>query len=84
MNGWQAGLYDKWTDDLMREPKLRSQRRQKRRQAKEVQGQTEAEVVHENGLPILTINHTQGAFILLLLSLVFSTFIFSTELLCKA
>ncbi|XP_063886458.1 ionotropic receptor 93a-like [Scylla paramamosain] len=80
----EAGLYDKWTEDLMRETQLRSQRRKRQRQAADKQGQTEAKAVNEDGLPTLTINHTQGAFILLLLGLIFNTLVFSTELLCKA
>ncbi|XP_063886454.1 ionotropic receptor 21a-like isoform X2 [Scylla paramamosain] len=79
----EAGLYDKWTADLMRETKLRSQRRQRQRHAAGHEGQTEPRGVNEDGLPTLTINHTQGAFILLLLGLVFDILVFSSELLCK-
>ncbi|XP_063886446.1 ionotropic receptor 21a-like [Scylla paramamosain] len=79
----EAGLYDKWTADLMRETKLRSQRRQRQRYAAGHEGQAEPKAVNEDGLPTLTINHTQGAFILLLLGFVFNTLIFSSELLCK-
>ncbi|KAK8397747.1 hypothetical protein O3P69_004498 [Scylla paramamosain] len=79
----EAGLYDKWTGDLMRETKLRSQRRQRQRHAAGHDAQGELMAVNEDGLPTLTINHTQGAFILLLLGFVFNTLIFSSELLCK-
>ncbi|XP_063886375.1 uncharacterized protein LOC135114402 [Scylla paramamosain] len=77
----EAGLYDKWTADLMRETKLRSQRRQRQHHAAGHEGQAEPKAVNEDGLPTLTINHTQGAFILLLLGLVFNTLIFFSELL---
>ncbi|KAK8397750.1 hypothetical protein O3P69_004501 [Scylla paramamosain] len=77
----EAGLYDKWTADLMRETKLRSQRRQRQRHAAGHEGQAEPRAVNEDGLPTLTINHTQGAFILFLLGLVFDILVFSSELL---
>ncbi|XP_063886457.1 uncharacterized protein LOC135114485 [Scylla paramamosain] len=77
----EAGLYDKWTADLMRETKLKSQRRQRHAAGRE--GQEEPKASNEDGLPTLTIKHTQGAFILLLLGLVFNTLVFSSELLCK-
>ncbi|MPC93287.1 hypothetical protein E2C01_088411 [Portunus trituberculatus] len=79
----QAGLYDKWTAELMRETKLRSQRRQRQRHATTHKGQAEQRAGNEDGLAILTINHTQGAFILLLLGLVFNILVFSSEMFCK-
>ncbi|KAK8397742.1 hypothetical protein O3P69_004493 [Scylla paramamosain] len=77
----EAGLYDKWTADLMRETQHRSQRRQRQRQSADSQGQPESREIHEDGLPALTINHTQGAFIIFLLGLAIATLVFSTELL---
>ncbi|MPC76150.1 hypothetical protein E2C01_070555 [Portunus trituberculatus] len=79
----EAGLYDQWTAELMRETKLRSQRRQRQSYAGGHEGQVEQTARKEDYLPTLTINHTQGAFILLMLGLVFNTLVFSSEMLCK-
>ncbi|XP_045112358.1 uncharacterized protein LOC123505235 [Portunus trituberculatus] len=79
----EAGLYDTWTAELMRETKLRSQRRQRQRHTAGHEGKAQQRTKTEDGLPTLTINHTQGAFILLLLGLVFNTLVFSSEILCK-
>ncbi|MPC89033.1 hypothetical protein E2C01_083961 [Portunus trituberculatus] len=77
----EAGLYDRWTAELMRETMLRSQRKQRQRHTAGHEGKAEQRAGNEDGLPTLTINHTQGAFILLFLGLVFNTLVFSSEML---
>ena len=79
----QTGLYDQWTAELMRETKLRSQRRQRQRHGAGHEGQAQQKVLRVDDLPTLTINHTQGAFILLLLGHGFNILVFSSEILCK-
>ncbi|KAK8397754.1 hypothetical protein O3P69_004505 [Scylla paramamosain] len=74
----EAGLYEKWVEDLLSETKLRSQREQRNRQIE----QKESEDGDTNeSLTALTIIHTQGAFLLLLFGIniacvaVFSEFV---------
>ncbi|XP_063886360.1 ionotropic receptor 21a-like [Scylla paramamosain] len=66
----EAGLYEKWIADLLSETKLKTRQRQKNtdieQQDDEKGGETES-------LTALTITHTQGAFILLLLGLYISS-----------
>ena len=75
----QAGLYEKWVSDLLTKTKLRSQRRQRNRQT-EQQDENDAEL---GSLTALTIIHTQGAFILLLLGLYTACVAFVGELLAS-
>ncbi|XP_063886437.1 uncharacterized protein LOC135114467 [Scylla paramamosain] len=77
-----AGLYDKWTADILTQTKLRSQRRQRRRQAADQQKRAaETGDVNKEGTPILTLSHTQGGFILLMAGLGLATFAFGWEML---
>ncbi|XP_045111732.1 glutamate receptor 2-like [Portunus trituberculatus] len=60
----EAGLYEKWAEDLLATTKLRSQREQKKRQIElKEDGET------KESLMALTIIHTQGAFLLLLIGI---------------
>ncbi|KAK8397751.1 hypothetical protein O3P69_004502 [Scylla paramamosain] len=77
-----AGLYDKWTADILTQTKLRSQRRQRQRQAADQQKRAaETGDVNKEGTPILTLSHTQGGFILLMAGLGLATFAFGWEVL---
>ncbi|MPC43368.1 hypothetical protein E2C01_037013 [Portunus trituberculatus] len=65
-----AGLYDKWTADILTQTKLSSQRRQRQRQAADQQERAvETKDMSKEGTPILTLSHTQGGFILLMAGL---------------
>ncbi|XP_045112357.1 uncharacterized protein LOC123505234 [Portunus trituberculatus] len=77
-----AGLYDKWTADILTQTKLSSQRRQRQRQAADQQERAvETKDMSKEGTPILTLSHTQGGFILLMAGLGLATFAFSCEML---
>ncbi|XP_050712683.1 uncharacterized protein LOC126996355 [Eriocheir sinensis] len=78
----EAGLYEKWLTDILRETKLKSQRRQQERQAR--QGGEARAGKETGGSPVLTINHTQGAFLLLLLGAVLASLAFTREILLQA
>ncbi|KAG7163535.1 Ionotropic receptor 93a-like 8 [Homarus americanus] len=58
----EAGLYERWNDDLLRKAQMESRRRYK-------QQETEKETESDSSLRSLTITHLQGAFMLLLLGL---------------
>ncbi|KAG7163539.1 Ionotropic receptor 21a-like 5, partial [Homarus americanus] len=58
----EAGLYERWNDDLLRQAQMESRRRYK-------QQETEKETESDSSLRSLTITHLQGPFILFLLGL---------------
>ncbi|MPC43323.1 Glutamate receptor 1 [Portunus trituberculatus] len=85
LNRWiittlEAGLYEKWIADLLRETKLKSQRRQRQRLASEWSEEEAGMEKLSEGPPILTLSHTQGGFIILMLGLILATFAFIQEL----
>ena len=81
LNDLQAGLYNKWVTDLLTETKLRSQRRQRQHLAAGHNDQAPQPEMINKGTPILTISHTQGAFILLMLGFLFAILVFTKEVL---
>ncbi|KAK8397752.1 hypothetical protein O3P69_004503 [Scylla paramamosain] len=66
----EAGLYEKWIADLLSETKLKTRQRQKNT---DIEQQDDEEGGETESLTALTITHTQGAFILLLLGLYISS-----------
>ncbi|KAK8397753.1 hypothetical protein O3P69_004504 [Scylla paramamosain] len=62
----EAGLYEKWAEDLLTKTKLRSQREQRNRQDEQQKQQEGEDGETKESLTALTIIHTQGAFLLLL------------------
>ncbi|KAK8397756.1 hypothetical protein O3P69_004507 [Scylla paramamosain] len=73
----EAGLYEKWMADLLRETTLKSRQKQRKRQNKQ---QDENEMLKQRS-KALTIIHTQGAFILSLLGLYVAFVVIIGELL---
>ncbi|XP_063885868.1 uncharacterized protein LOC135114098 [Scylla paramamosain] len=72
----EAGLYEKWTSDMLAKTKLERQRRKQEPQ----QGDQQEDSAAKKSSQSLTITHTQGAFILLLLGLILSGLTFVTEI----
>ncbi|KAG7163538.1 Ionotropic receptor 93a-like 9 [Homarus americanus] len=70
----EAGLYERWNDDLLRQAQMESRKRYK-------QQETEKETESDSSLRSLTITHLQGAFMLLLLGLGLAGVSFFVELL---
>ncbi|KAK7074313.1 hypothetical protein SK128_025051 [Halocaridina rubra] len=76
-----AGLITKWTDDILKEARLDSRKKQLR-STKEVaeEATKKAEMPFAGGaIMALTLTHMQGPFFLLLLGLLLSSVIFITE-----
>ncbi|XP_071542917.1 uncharacterized protein [Panulirus ornatus] len=80
----EAGLYEKWSDDLLNQARLESSRAKREflEQQKEL-GETVEEVEDDSEGHIRAINliHIQGPLLLLLLGLLLSSLAFSMELL---
>ncbi|MPC18183.1 hypothetical protein E2C01_011059 [Portunus trituberculatus] len=72
----EAGLYEKWTSDILAKTIMERKRRLRQPQ----QGDHQKDSAPKKSSQSLTITHTQGAFILLLLGLILSTITFAAEM----
>ncbi|XP_069982149.1 ionotropic receptor 21a-like [Penaeus vannamei] len=75
----EAGLYDKWGDDMLVLAQRESRERQRRRRERGEVMEEEQEEESSNKIKALSIVHMQGPLMLLLLGLVLGTFTFVIE-----
>ncbi|XP_042866380.1 uncharacterized protein LOC122249511 [Penaeus japonicus] len=78
----EAGLYEKWVEKMIDATRRESKEKQLQKQEQETD--KTALIATNNNEKSLTIVHLQGPLILLLLGLIFSTFIFTLEVIAVA
>ncbi|XP_053655872.1 ionotropic receptor 93a-like [Cherax quadricarinatus] len=80
----EAGLYEKWSKDLLTEAQVESRRKKRnllQQQQQEQKQERKEDFDSNSNIGSLTIEHLQGAFMLLLLGLLLSGLIFILEIL---